>query len=354
MTGTPTPGPTPSGGGLDDADAAHAADKCQRKINREGSSFVAKKLASLDACANGVLDCIQTEPGNAACLQSASANCVEELNKIATQEAKLAARIAAKCGPPLSLDDLLAGNGLGYANVAAECGSEFGTPLDSIDAIGACVALQHECEVERIFAVQEPRARELLTLALDQTTLSPTSNTCLPDYDGAGEHVGSVAVGKAIAKCEAAIKVAGTKFVRAKLRRLEKCVDSVFTCIQTKPNDDGCLQKADVTCAKQFEMLDAAAEKIAPAIDKKCAADKIDYDTLRAADAANLDALAVECALYGVASLATLDDFELCVLRQHECRVEELMRFQAPRIDELLGIVGRQFRSAFCSDPDAD
>ena len=344
VTVTPTPGPTPSGGGLDDADAAQAADKCQRTINRAGRSFVGRKLVSLDKCVNGVLLCIQTQPGNAACLQASSAKCVQALDSVATQQAKLITRIAGKCSDGLSLTDLMAGNGLGYASVGDECTSEFGTPLDGIDAIGSCVARQHECEVERIFAVQEPRARELL----DLVGLTPPPTSCLPDYGGTGEDVGNVNVGGAIAKCEDAIKVVGRKFARTKLKRLEKCVNAVFSCVQTKPNDAGCLQKADTKCDKQFAQFAADEEKIAPAIEKRCSVGQIAYDVLRAADAANLDALAAECALYGVPDVATLANFELCVFRQHACRVEELMRFQAPRIEEMLGIVGRQFRSAFC------
>jgi hypothetical protein len=74
----------------------------------------------------------------------------------------------------------------------------------------------------------------------------------------------------------------------------------------------------------------------------------IAYATLRAARAANLDALAGACAAVGVPALDTLADYQQCVLRADACRVEGILRVQAPRVAELMGVVGRSFGNADC------
>ena len=74
----------------------------------------------------------------------------------------------------------------------------------------------------------------------------------------------------------------------------------------------------------------------------------IAYATLRAARAAALDALANACAAVGVPALATLADYQQCVVRADACRVEGVLAVQAPRLAELLAVVGRPFGSAYC------
>ena len=74
----------------------------------------------------------------------------------------------------------------------------------------------------------------------------------------------------------------------------------------------------------------------------------IAYATLRAARAANLDALADACAAVGVADLATLADYQQCVLRADACRVEGVLRVEAPRVAELLHAVDRSFGAPAC------
>ena len=68
-----------------------------------------------------------------------------------------------------------------------------------------------------------------------------------------------------------------------------------------------------------------------------------------AARAANFDALADACTAVGVPTLATLADYQQCVLRADSCRVEGVLAIQAPRVGELLANVGRPFGSAYCA-----
>ena len=75
------------------------------------------------------------------------------------------------------------------------------------------------------------------------------------------------------------------------------------------------------------------------------------YATLRAADAANLDGLGAACAAVGVPALASLADYQQCVVRADTCRVASLLAVQAPRVAELLTLVGRPSLDAACHAP---
>jgi hypothetical protein len=78
---------------------------------------------------------------------------------------------------------------------------------------------------------------------------------------------------------------------------------------------------------------------------------------LRQPNAANLDGSAAECAQFGVPALGDLEQYKQCVFQQHECRVEELLRFEAPRAETLIEELGlappRRFPSEFCPTPTA-
>jgi len=331
-----------------------AADKCQKAIKAAGGKFVGKKLKSLDQCSNGVLKCIQTAPNDKrdACVQKAGKKCVGELAKIAQEDGKLQASIRKACSEGLvSFANLEGATGLGYDDLAAGCQSEFGIDLNDAAAVAQCVALHHECRTEEIFGVQEPRARELIKFAL-QAQVPPVSLDtlgCLADHDGSGAGLENEVVGKGVEKCEATIKKAAAKFVQTKLGGLEKCVDAVFSCVQTKPGDSKCRAKARATCDKSFTKIGDAAAKLFLTVDKQCLA--LDFDlALSLAEGANFAALAPTCAAFGVPSLDALDDYEQCLFQQHECLVEQLLRFEAPRAEGLLGLVGRELQSPFCPD----
>jgi hypothetical protein len=74
---------------------------------------------------------------------------------------------------------------------------------------------------------------------------------------------------------------------------------------------------------------------------------------LRADQAANLDVLAPECQVFGVAGLESVADLRRCILQQHTCKAEETLRREAPRAEEILAAVGRDLHSNFCPTPEA-
>lgn len=145
---------------------------------------------------------------------------------------------------------------------------------------------------------------------------------------------------KAVVNCEKNVSTAGRNFIANSYKALKKCVDTTFACVQLKPDDAGCLVKAQATCDKQFAALDTQALKLELAVDKKCAEEVIPFATLRTAIAANIDSLFTDCRPY-VVTLGSLDDYKDCLRAAYECRIGDLLRFAAPRASEMLGLVGR-------------
>ncbi len=348
-SGPPTSTPTPQANSL----TAKAADKCQRAITRAGAIFIGKRLKSLDKCANGVLRCVQEKATDPTCLPKATIACSDEMiGTFAALRTNFAAAVAKKCeGGALTIADLLDLDTLGFQDVQAECAA-LGSPLNDIGAVGDCVLAQHECEAERLFELQEPRAGELLDL-VRAGGATFDALPCLTDHGAGGATSDPRTLGKAVDKCEAQLKSSGTKFALATLRGLTACATGVLTCDLTKPGDDGCLAKAGNACTKGLAKIGAEGDKLAPAIDKRCGAAAINFDALRAATGANLDALTAECAAFGIPAIGSMADYETCLARQHACGGEELTRFEVPRVEELLGMISppATLRSPFCPAP---
>jgi len=351
---------------LADPVAAKAADKCQKAIKKAGSTFVAKRLGILEKCAGGLFKCVQTVEAGAkqdACVVKAGAKCTKGFGKLPAVVQKFTASLTAKCDVDVLNADfattILGNRGLGYGALDGECYAEAGSTLASVQDVAICLAGQHACRAEKLFEAQEPRARELIDLPLAAIAPGALANltSCLVDHSGAGAGVADKdAVGKPLEKCQTAIRKAGAKFVLKKLKSLELCVDTIFTCLQTKPADPVCVtEKARGKCEKEFVKIDSEANKLRSSIDKKCAGELIQYDTLRQADAANLDALAAECPRFGVPAPSDLEEYKLCILQQHDCRVEELLRFEAPRARKMIESLGLdpppRFPSDFCPTP---
>jgi hypothetical protein len=129
------------------------------------------------------------------------------------------------------------------------------------------------------------------------------------------------------------MKASGTKFLAAQVKALTTCATGVLTCDLIQPGDGGCLAKASSSCTKGLAKIGTEADKVGPAIDKRCGTSAINFDALRAATGANLDALAGECAVLGVPSITSIADYETCLIRRHTCHGEDLTvsRCRAPR-----------------------
>ena len=330
------------------------AVKCQAAIKKAGLTFVRKKLQSLDKCVNGVSKCLQTkadDPGRQKCMVAAGQKCAGSGGAFATitaEAAKLVASIRKACEVKgLSPADLRSTDGLGFDAVKSECGS-----VATVAEIADCVAAQHACRAEQLFEVEAPRARELVEESAAAAGLAVPPLPCLHHLGDGGNLGKPKGAGKLVVQCESTIAKAGRKFVATKVKSLEKCVDAAFACIQTKAGAERqtCLSgKAAATCAKELGKIAAATRELAPTVDTKCLPDAAFYATaLGPLNGANLTAPTVECA--GVdADPASYAGYKVCLAAQHEARVDELLRLEVPRADELLALVGCTLDGLHCT-----
>jgi hypothetical protein len=313
-------------------------------VLKAGGQLVGARLVNLGGCARAVQRCIQTKSDDAACLPKAAIRCRSTLAVLVAGDRKSGATLRKRCGGMLALADVLGPAGLGYASLT--CGENIAAR--SLDDLVDCVIGEHVCRSAGLFEVLQPRAKELMRLpGMNAATLDTI--VCLPDHGGDGATVGDPArQGKAVESCAGAIVKAGTSFVRKRLARLARCVDGLFSCVQLAPNDGACLAQVRTGCDQGYATSAAEERSLTSAVAARCGEPIIPYATLRAARAANLDALADACRAVGVPELDTLADYQQCVLRADACRVEGVLRVQAPRVAELMGVVGRSFGSAYC------
>ena len=62
--------------------------------------------------------------------------------------------------------------------------------------------------------------------------------------------LGDVKAQKAAVKCQKAIDQVGAKLAAGRLKSLDACSTAVLVCLQVKPGDAKCLQKATTKCSK--------------------------------------------------------------------------------------------------------
>jgi hypothetical protein len=278
------------------------------------------------------------------CLEKADKRCVKAADKIVSEGDKLFAQIVTACGT-LESGELFGPNGLGFGEIVSECAPLIGVrPSDVID-IGQCLFFQYDCQVERLFQAERPRAGELFAY-----TEADIGSTCLEDLGGDGS-VEDPKLGKAVDKCGRTVGAKSAAFAVRKMRGFTACAAALVACAQTDPSD-ACREAARQTCDKEFAAVEAAAAKLAPAYEKACG--KIPFGRLAPGSGIFSDGLAEECDGYGLASMTSLGSYRDCVHRNHECQTDELLRFAVPRASELLAGVGRTLPGmSFCTPDDA-
>ncbi len=160
------------------------------------------------------------------------------------------------------------------------------------------------------------------------------------------------AAAKAAVKCEKALTQAAATFVAKKQGSLKKCIDVVYGCVQLKPSDAKCFPKARATCDKEFAKIGAAEAKLIDAVTAKCTSDALSSTDLldELGLGFGLATFSATCAALGV-TVADLADVAECISKQQECAVEDLLAGRTPLAAYLLGLVGREARSAFCPLP---
>jgi hypothetical protein len=322
------------GAGVGDAARARAVLKCQGALGKSGAAFAGKKQKLLVGCVAGVQKCLQLKPADTRCVAQAGARCTKLLATVPGLEAKLVADVRKACdAPKLAASDLLDVSGIGFAAEAASCATAGVAPLGSAGDVAECVVRRHECAVEHLLGLEDPRARELLRLA----GIDPAAFGCIAaGADGGGAGIGNAARGKALYKCEKGIESASGVYVKQRLAALESCVGNVAKCVQQKPGDGRCIAKAQAQCAKLGARLDGPkgpAAKLAAQVAKSCTGNVA--DVLAAAGLGEASA-AGYCSAIGVPDLASVGDVGECLLRDERCRIAGVLDASIPRAAELL------------------
>jgi len=144
---------------------------------------------------------------------------------------------------------------------------------------------------------------------------------------------------KAVNNCHKAVTTAVASYSAATYKSFKTCIEAVFTCVQTKPNDESCVKKAGGACTKAVGALPKLTASFTATIAKACGAPLTPADLLGAAGL-GASALGETCAKLGVASLATVADVSACLERQIACDARQQVESTTPRLDELLGLGG--------------
>jgi hypothetical protein len=340
-SGSPHPHATPTPS-LPDQTGGNPTTACQRDVRRAARTYVDKKLKTLEKCAGAVSTCVQRKPDDPRCLPAVRGRCAAVLGKLADDEARLTAAVIKRCAG-LSASDVLGQDGLAYGDIANSCAARFGRALSDLTSVAQCLAAQHSCGAEALFALERPRAGELLRLA----DAAPDAEACREDFGGSGAGVGDPkGVGKALERCAQTLVDGGEGLSRTRLGSIGRCVDAVFVCVESASDDPACVAKATQKCEREFGRVQREIAKLTVAAGKRC--NGVDFDLLSAPAGANLDAVTPACPSYGIPTVTSVADYVACLVRQHECEVADLVRFESPRAEPLLEQVGRTLVDGTC------
>jgi hypothetical protein len=344
----PTAQPTPVGPGQ--GSNSKLIDGCQQAIEKAGAKLVATTLKSFATCGNRLGKCIQTKAAidqRNVCLASGGERCRKDVAKTDAARATFAASVLKRC-TQVGAADVRGADGIGFDVVGDACSGA----ADTVTSIATCIAEQHQCEAAKLFEAAQPRARELMRVA----GVGPggfAALACLVDHGGGAQDLDQeTTTGKLLAKCAKDAAKAAGGFAVKKLKSLELCVDKHFSCVTSRAGDPGCRPAANTVCARQLATISAAQSALRAALQKSCGA--LDYQgALASAAGANLGALASECLAFGTAPPTTFTSYLDCLTRQHGCRTEALLLFEAPRASALLAGTSPPvtFPSAQCPPP---
>jgi hypothetical protein len=136
---------------------------CQKAIASGARGVANAELAGLFKCSDKIVRCKLTQEVDGidptACLASASAACAKVPPSIVAKETKAVQKAGAVCGVVAlaELEQYVAG--LGYFQVAADCGAA------SAGDLATCVLAASRCTAQRQVFRIDPRAQDSLTTA---------------------------------------------------------------------------------------------------------------------------------------------------------------------------------------------
>lgn len=329
-----------SGAGIGDASRGKAIFKCHRAIEKAGLAFSGKRLKAEYACVLPAFACIQTKPGDAACLAKASAKCDQLAPKAIADHAKLLALITKACGDGVISDaDRDASSGLGFMAEETACEDEGSPTNETIEGLASCLANQHVCHTNRTLSAAIPRARELM-LAMGRNP--DVELPCLDaGADGAGNGLGNL--GKTALKCQKGIAKGSLKLGSTIAKTLQKCVDFGVACLQQKHADPACVATAQAKCQKLSVKVQDQQKgtlfKILGAASKSC--DGLSSAQVKQAEGLGFTVQSTRCGDLGAIQLGTQGTI-VCAGVQQFCEGKQMLIREIPRLGEFLALLNVQ------------
>jgi len=158
--------PVANGGGTAiAADKRKALRKCDATIQKAAAKLLAGRTKIGDACGTAVFTCLQTKPGDGACVAKAGGACVKGFAGLPKLATSFETSIAKVCGAaPLVADDLLAPEGIGAAALAERCKAAGVPTLATVADVTACLEHELACPTDHALESATPRLGELLEL----------------------------------------------------------------------------------------------------------------------------------------------------------------------------------------------
>jgi len=153
------------GGAAIAAEKRKALRKCDATIQKAATKLVAGRAKAGEACGAAVFTCLQTKPGDPACVTKAGGSCAKAMAGIPKLEASFATAVAKACGAsPLGAADLLTVDGLGASALGKRCAALGIASLTTVADVTACLEAQLTCHVDHMLESTTPRLGELLGL----------------------------------------------------------------------------------------------------------------------------------------------------------------------------------------------
>ncbi len=175
---------------------------------------------------------------------------------------------------------------------------------------------------------------------------------CTARANGGNQGIGDESAAKLLTGCAKATQKAGVKLVLGAMKRFHKCLEASAACIQGKPGDQACKDKAGATCGKNLGGFDAVAAKLQATVVAKCGGDDASaLADLKAANGLGFTSEQVPCANDGgPASITSVSDVGACIAVQNFCRAQRLVGIANPRAREFLNFAGRPTDEFPCID----
>jgi hypothetical protein len=297
---------------------------CQRDVRRAARSYVEKKLKTLEKCGGAASLCVQRKPNDPKCLPSVRTRCATILGKLADAEAKLIAAVIKRCAG-LSSSEVLGDDGLSYGDLANSCAVRFGRTLSDLTSVAQCLAAQHSCRAETLFARECPRAGELLRLA----DAVPDVGACREDFGGSGLGVGDPKGSARRSSAACRRWCTAGRVSPAPDSRPSAAASTAFSSASRRRTARRVPREGDAEVRARVRPR-AARGRQAHRGDRQA----LQWHRLRRLERArrrDLDAVTPACASYDIPTVSTLADCVACLVRQHECDVADLVRFESPR-----------------------